>query len=571
MLTNMKSGKRLMLMVLLATVCGTLSAQTLEEGRKFLYYERYKSARSVFEKLLAANPNNDEAAYWLGQTMIAHDEGRDLAGARELYRKTLAANSNSALLTAGMGHLSLLDNNARDARSQFETAITLSKGQNASVLNAVGLANVEAKAGDIPYAIEKLKQAAAIKKMADPSVFINLGNAYRKEGDGGNAQTAYESALTLNPAYAAAPYRIGKIYQTQGINQEEIYMRYYNQAMEMDPAYGPVYENLYKYYYQTDVGKSAGYLEKYLANTDDDPKNCYYRASMIYAQAKFSEAITKANECIASSSEPYPNLYGLIAYSYMKLKDTASARTQFETYFAKQMPEKIGPADYQSYADILLKYPPVDEEKAELYHEKAVNADSTEAGKTTIYKSVATHYEGQKKHRKAAHWHHKVLRVKKDIRKTDLYNAGYNYFRSGDYAAANELFADYAKRFPDDAFGYYMLGKSNWAIDSTMDQGLANPYFEKAITVGLTDSAKYKSQLIGSYKYFVVFNASKKKDKDAALSFCDKILAIDPNDKETINNKAAISAMNMNAPAPRPKTANPPAKPAGKGSGKPRR
>lgn len=566
----MKSGKRLMLLLLLATSFKWSAAQTLEDGRRFMYYERYKSARSVFEKLLAANPNNDEAAYWLGQSMIAPEEGRDIAGARELYRKTLAANSSSALLTAGMGHLSLIDNKPADARSQFETAITLSKMPSAAVLNAIGMANVETRGGDLPYAIEKLKQAAAIKKMTDPSVFINLGNAYRKEGDGGNAQTAYESALTLNPAYAAAPYRIGKIYQTQGINQEEIYMRYFNQAMELDPAYGPVYENLYKYYYQTDVGKSAGYLEKYLANTDEDPKNCYYRASMIYAQAKFSEAIAKARECIGASSDPYPNLYGLMAYSYMKLKDTASARTQFETYFEKQMPEKIGPADYQSYADILLKYPPVDEEKAELYHEKAVKADSTEAGKVAIYKSVAGHYEAQKKFKKAGFWHRKILGTKKDIRKSELYNAGYNYFRSGEYATANEIFTDYTKRFPDDAFGYYMLGKSNWAIDSTLDLALANPYFEKAISTGLTDTVKYRSQLIGSYKYFVVYNSGKKKDYTSALAFCEKVLALDPKDAETINNKAAIEAMMKNPQAPKSKPA-PATKPSGKPSGKPRR
>lgn len=561
-----------MLLVLLATSFGWAAAQTLEDGRKFMYYERYKSARSVFEKLLAANPNNDEAAYWLGQSMIAPEEGRDIAGARELYRKTLAANSSSALLTAGMGHLSLLDNNTADARSQFETAISLSKTPNPGVLNAIGFANVETKAGDVSYAIQKLRQAGEIKKMSDPSVFINLGNAYRKEGDGGSAQRAYESALTLNPAYAAAPYRIGKIYQTQGINQEEIYMGYFNQAMEMDPAYAPVYENLYKYYYQTDVGKSAGYLEKYLANTDDDPKNCYYRASMIYAQAKFSEAITKAGECIGASSEPYPNLYGLMAYSYMKMKDTASARTQFETYFAKQVPEKIGPADYQTYADILLKYPPVDEEKAELYHEKAVKADSTEAGKAAIYKSVASHYEAQKKFKKAGFWHRKILGTKRDIRKTELYNAGYNYFRSGDYATANEIFADYTKRFPDDAFGYYMLGKSNWGIDSTLDLALANPYFEKAIDVGIKDTVKYKSQLVGSYKYFVGYYSQKKKDYPTALGYCEKVLALDARDAETINNKAAIEAMMKNPQAPRPKPAPAPAtKPSGKQTAKPRR
>ena len=48
-----------------------LKAQTIEEGKKFLYYERYKSAKDVFEKLVNANPNNADAVYWLGQTLIA--------------------------------------------------------------------------------------------------------------------------------------------------------------------------------------------------------------------------------------------------------------------------------------------------------------------------------------------------------------------------------------------------------------------------------------------------------------------------------------------------------------------
>jgi Tfp pilus assembly protein PilF len=40
-----------------------LFAQSVEQGRKFFYYERYKSARENFEKVLAANPNNIDATY----------------------------------------------------------------------------------------------------------------------------------------------------------------------------------------------------------------------------------------------------------------------------------------------------------------------------------------------------------------------------------------------------------------------------------------------------------------------------------------------------------------------------
>ena len=112
-----------------------------------------------------------------------------------------------------------------------------------------------------------------------------------------------------------------------------------------------------------------------------------------------------------------------------------------------------------------------------------------------------------------------------------------------------------------------MIGKANWAIDSTMEQGLANPAFEKAIEVAQLDRNKYKNQLIGSYKYFVAYYANIKKDKQMAINYCDSVLAIDPADAEALNNKTVISQMNMNAPASKPTKA--PVKPAEKGT-KPR-
>src|SRR5205085_12696705 len=151
--------------------------------------------------------------------------------------------------------------------------------------------------------------------------YVNLGDAYRKKVDGGNAILSYQAALALNPNYARAIYRIGKVYQTQGYSNEEVYMRYFNEAIAKDPAYAPVYNNLFNYYYNTNVGKAAEYLDKALAASDDDPKACYYRASMKYAQGLFNEAISKANECItAEGNNPYPNLFGLKALAYNKLK-----------------------------------------------------------------------------------------------------------------------------------------------------------------------------------------------------------------------------------------------------------
>ena len=60
---------------------GAVKAQSLQDGVNDLYAERYKSAKATFEKLLASNPNNIDATYWLGQTLMEMD---DVPGAKSI-------------------------------------------------------------------------------------------------------------------------------------------------------------------------------------------------------------------------------------------------------------------------------------------------------------------------------------------------------------------------------------------------------------------------------------------------------------------------------------------------------
>jgi len=191
-----------------------LMAQTIQEGMTHLYADRDQSAKAVFDKLIAANPNNLEAIYWLGQTYF---EMNDVKSARDLYDKGLSTNGNAPLLLVGRGQADLADNKTNEARQRFEAAITASKGKKGddpNVLNAIGHANIQQKAGDIAYAIEKLK-IAADRDPKNPDIFLNLGDAYRKTHDGGLAVTNYDKAIALNPAFARAEYRKAKIYETQ--------------------------------------------------------------------------------------------------------------------------------------------------------------------------------------------------------------------------------------------------------------------------------------------------------------------------------------------------------------------
>jgi len=516
-----------------------LFAQSIDEGKRFLYYERYNSAKDVFNKLVNANPNNIDAAYWLGQTYLGEE---DSISAKALYQKTLNANPNSPLMLVAMGHIALLENQNNDARNRFETAISLTKGKDYNVINAISRANVDTKAGDAVYAIGKIKTIPENKRTAE--IWTTLGDAYRKLIDGANAQIAYKSALAVDPNYARASFMIGRLYQTQGFTQELYYMKYYNEAITKDPKFAPVYVWLSQYYYKRDINKAKEYLDKYIAVADADTQNCYYQASYLYASGQYQQTITKANECIsAGGKNPHPGLFGLKAFAYDKLGDSANAKTFFEMYFQKQNPEKLESGDYAKYGLVLLKFPG-NEATAAGYIQKAIALDTLEENKIEYITSVANSYLASKNYNEAANWYTKLFSIKKNVTKTDIYNAGYNYYRGGNYKATDSIFGLYQQKYPEDILGVYMRARASEGIDTAGVLGLAKPYYEKVIQLGeaSTDTARVKSQLIVAYNYMIAYYYNVKKDKATAITYNDKILAIDPTNAQAIKNKAALTA-----------------------------
>ena len=186
---------------------------------------------------------------------------KDSVAAQDLYSKALQTNGNAPLLLAGMGNVELRMGKTADARQHFETAISLSKGKDIDVLNAVAEANIDAHAGDAAYAVSrKLNLATQTKNFNNPDTYLLLGDAYRKEIDGGNSVTSYNKALTIDPKLAEAKYKIGKIYLTQ--NNKEFFLPAFEAAVTLDPMYAPAYYELFYYYYYhwnpADAQKAAG-------------------------------------------------------------------------------------------------------------------------------------------------------------------------------------------------------------------------------------------------------------------------------------------------------------------------
>ena len=554
-------------LIAVAASAGILSAQSVEQGKKFLYYQRYKSAKDQFEKVLAANPNSLDAVYWEGQALLAD---KNQAGARDLYQKTLMSNGAAPLVLAGMGHIELLEGKTNDARQRFETAISLSKGKDIEVLNAIGAANADpnAKAGDPVYAIEKLTTATLVKNFKSPETYVIMGDAYRKQIDGGAAVTSYQKALTIDPKYAEAQYKIGKIYLTQ--NNKDYFLPAFEKAIQIDPNYAPAYYELYFYWYwHGDVDKSSQNFDKYLTVTDPKPSDEYDKTSLLYVRKKFADAISVSQQKInTEGANADPRYYRLIAYSYNDQGDSVNAKKALDDFFAKQKPEGFVPMDYSFYAQLLAKFPG-NETTAFQNYEKAVEMDTVMQDKLNLMTEASNLAKKMGNRVEQARWLGKVYYADPKANKTDLYNYGFAFYQAAQYDSSMAIFGRYKTQFPDEIFGYLWGAKSAAAIDTTLAKGMAVPDYQKLIEVAKkTDSVKYKSQIIGALFYLAQYSNDIKKDKDAAISYLTQVTYIDQPGSAFYDQAKKFIEVLSKPPAKQPASRQPATKPKSGGTGK---
>jgi len=524
-----------------------LSAQTIPEGINHLYADRDQSAKAVFEKLLAANPNNLDAVYWLGQTFL---EMNDVNGARQLYDKTLTTNGNAPLILVGRGHVDLIDGKNNEARQRFEAAITASKGKKGddpNVLNAIGRASADSKAktADIAYGIEKLKIAAE-RDAKNADILLNLGDAYRKAHDGSNAVTNYQKALTINPALARAQYRTAMIYYTQ--KNWEVYLEDLNKAIAIDPKFAPAYYELYYYnFYRKKFTEADNYAKQYIASSDPDVQNDFFLAQNSWINKDYKGAINTLNGIISKAGEnTRPRVYKLLAYSHADAGDTASAKKALDTYFAKASDEEVVPQDRVFQAQIESSLG-ADNATVIRLLEVALAADTIYKNKIDLLQESIENAKTKGNKEMQASLYLMLYRTRKDPYNNDLFNAGYTYYQGGLYPQADTVFDTYNKNYPDSIYGYYWGGITNTAMDTAALE--KEPYvtkivnsFKKTLEIaGMpANKERFKSQAVRASIYLTQIYNNTKKDRDSAIYFIDKGLEIDPTNANLLGIKEQL-------------------------------
>jgi len=511
-----------------------LGAQTLQEGINHLYADRFRNAEQTFQKLLAANPNNADATYWLGQTYLDKD---DNDAARQLYDKALAANGNNPLLMVGKGHVLLVDKKVDEARQLFETALTTSrtkKGDDPIILNAIGNANVDAKAGNLTYAVEKLEMALQ-RDPKNADIALNLGNAYRKKDPGqggGKAFENYKLASQINPNFAYPYVRIAALFETQ--KQWDLVLENLNKAIQVDPNFSLAYYELFYYYFfaKQDYAQAEATLNKYIGTraNEDKTEDDYMYSQLCWAKKDWTCAITKAEGVKAAmGAKVKPRVYKQLAYSYLGKQDYANAKTNVDEFFAREK-EGFLPTDYQLKADIYTGGGATCEDVYALYLQGAA-ADTVLQTKIDFMTKAADYFKTKSCKIQEADMRMAIFNTRKNPNPGGLFNLGLNYYQAGNFTKADSLFTAYSIVFPDSIHGYFWRGRTNYALDTTM---MVEPYastmvqnYQKSLDISFNDKVRYKTQGTQSALLLLGYFNNIKTSRDSAQMYLNKGLGID--------------------------------------------
>ncbi len=114
-----------------------LVAQKVEDAVKYIYYQRYNSAKEILQKWVAGNATDINAQYWLGQAFLEED---NIPEARNVYQKALTATANAPLILVGIGHVEGAGSTAWRER-YVELSVLAVLGGNSS--RAIGLQRLE--------------------------------------------------------------------------------------------------------------------------------------------------------------------------------------------------------------------------------------------------------------------------------------------------------------------------------------------------------------------------------------------------------------------------------------------
>ncbi len=129
---------------------------------------------------------------------------------------------------------------------------------------------------------------------------------------------------------------------------------------------------------------------------------------------------------------------------------------------------------------------------------------------------------------------------------TDYYLLGQAYERDSQFVKADSAYIIVVQKSPDKINGYPGRARANYKMDSDGKLGLADSHYVKVIEIAGLEPDKYKKkkELIEGMYYFSCSSIHMNREKaKSEKEMNDKILAIDPADKRSLDMQKLIEKL----------------------------
>ncbi len=510
------------------------------------------------------------------------------------YNKKQTTDPN---LFFNLGNIYLKANQVDSAAFFFKQGILIAKS---NPLNYVGLANCYYQTGDTVQAKSNLKYSSSLAR-SNPDYYLALAEMYMQPNPGNAvlAEKNLDKALEIKPGYAKAHilkgdfyltqnkagdaansykqaiyydknnplthYKAAQVYRRGGIYQDAI--NEMKKAIAIDSNYVPAYRDMgeiYLLYDQYPFARKS--YDSYIRKIDPEPNDLIRYASILVLDKDFAKASEVLAQLKAKNVQD-KNILRLQAYTDYETGKYPEGLASIQNFF--QNPQNVNPiaSDYEYYGN-LLKKNNLDSLAIPQYL-KVIELDTT---RFSLNEEIARIYEKNKKFPEAAHYY-ELMMTKKTPTQVEYFKVGRLYYLTATAKPATDSvqkladslakperikkasanFAKVCELSPNNYLGWLFQARTQTLLDPETEQGLAKPYYEKALTILNATPDKFKKEITEclkfmGYYYYVRFDnatkAAKKADiplyRDSSLVYWNNIVTLDPNDKQALDAIGAL-------------------------------
>ena len=519
--------------VISSVIVSTLQAQTLQDGLRALDFDKYESARGIFTQLTQKESINGENWYYLGQSYLNlfKEDSAEWA-----YNEGVKFAPKTAANYVGLGELLIANKKVEEAKTQFNKALSFSRGRDgmikdAKTLRLVASALVSTENKVVDEALNHIKNALEIAPQ-DYDVLIAAGDVYLEMNKGGDAATQYERAEVVDPKNPKAFTRVAAIWLR--VRNSEQTLTDLNKALAIDPNYAPALKLMSELYYKSKKYQLAkDYYTKYLNNSEPSLANQKRFAKILFNSKEFEDALPKILDVIKlDDSDVY--MHRMAGYSYYEVgelkKDTSMYRqgvAELELFLSKIANDKMLASDYEYLGKLYSRIP----NKDSLTVINMSKAIEMAPDKIELLKEAGMVFNKIKRFDKSIVCFETYISKTDKIIPADYYLLGMASYFGKSLPKADSAFTKLIEVKPDYADGYYWRGNVQASLDSEAKDTLGLSSYITYVRMVEATPEKYKKNLIVSYDYLAKYYIKQEKDS-IAKGYLEKIIALDPNNKQ---------------------------------------